>query len=299
MFRPNSHTHYLLIALGILIPCLAYEIFLRAIGYLPFSPRNYASIFRNPSVYQDDNLLGWRLIPGEHTFLPITSQARETQALVLQDGSRATYAPHHSRRLPPQGNILFVGDSFTFGDGLNDHETYPWLVQENLPEYSVHNFGVPGYGTCQIYKSLKLLLESGAYDNATIIYGMSAFHESRNVPTMLVAWQFAAKSSKKSYQTPSCFLDSLNQVQISSPIRYFDPFPLLTENLSIARRFTHFVFQIREPSTPESRRALSYALLAELQKNIHPSSRSTHGASPAFRERRGSRVSCFSSRCGN
>ena len=53
-------------------------------------------------------------------------------------------------RLPsPEPNkplIAVLGDSITFGYGLENHETIPSQLQTYFPEYAVLNAGVPGYG---------------------------------------------------------------------------------------------------------------------------------------------------------
>ena len=50
--------------------------------------------------------------------------------------------------------ILFFGDSFTFGLGVNDFETMPYLVQK-LSKYEVYNFGYNGYGPHQMLSSIQ------------------------------------------------------------------------------------------------------------------------------------------------
>tara|TARA_Y100000310_G_scaffold231756_1_gene234441 strand:- start:375 stop:1448 length:1074 start_codon:yes stop_codon:yes gene_type:complete len=51
--------------------------------------------------------------------------------------------------------ILGLGDSFTFGYGVEDDETYLSLLGENLGEYEIINAGLSGYGPQHILKFLK------------------------------------------------------------------------------------------------------------------------------------------------
>jgi lysophospholipase L1-like esterase len=55
--------------------------------------------------------------------------------------------------------ILFLGDSFTFGWGLDDHDVFPAVIRAELSQdykgYQVINGGVPGYNTIQEYQLLK------------------------------------------------------------------------------------------------------------------------------------------------
>lgn len=50
--------------------------------------------------------------------------------------------------------ILFFGDSFTFGEGVNDRETMPSRVASATPGYAVYNYGCRGYGTQQMLARL-------------------------------------------------------------------------------------------------------------------------------------------------
>ena len=57
---------------------------------------------------------------------------------------------------PAQGRrIAVLGDSFTFGEGVSDWETYPFLLDQLLPDAEVLNFGVHGYGLDQMLLYLR------------------------------------------------------------------------------------------------------------------------------------------------
>jgi len=58
-------------------------------------------------------------------------------------GRRVTPA---SEGRAPGRELLFFGGSFTFGQGVNDEETFPNVVARHLPEWRVTNFGYPGLG---------------------------------------------------------------------------------------------------------------------------------------------------------
>ncbi len=53
-------------------------------------------------------------------------------------------------------NIITIGCSFTFGIGVNDNETYPFFLQNLLPNYNVYNAGVAGYGLAHVVRMLEL-----------------------------------------------------------------------------------------------------------------------------------------------
>ncbi|MHC4567912.1 MAG: hypothetical protein ACYTE3_19385 [Planctomycetota bacterium] len=70
---------------------------------------------------------------------------------------------NHGLRVPPpyregsdSGSILFFGGSYTFGYGVNDNETVPYLVGlETNAQFQVYNFGLCGYGPHQMLASIE------------------------------------------------------------------------------------------------------------------------------------------------
>ncbi|MCP4577084.1 MAG: SGNH/GDSL hydrolase family protein, partial [Deltaproteobacteria bacterium] len=67
-------------------------------------------------------------------------------------GFRGEFMPigdHNGRR------VAFLGDSFTFGFGVNDHETFINRLNEKAPEDHYLNFAVPGYSTDQQFLLLR------------------------------------------------------------------------------------------------------------------------------------------------
>lgn len=52
-------------------------------------------------------------------------------------------------------SVVFFGCSVTFGYGLEDHEAFPYIVGQKLPQYKVYNFAFGGYGTHQMLAALE------------------------------------------------------------------------------------------------------------------------------------------------
>ena len=87
--------------------------------------------------------LGWETIPGKTvTNGKITYT---TNSMGMRSGEVDS-----SRR-----HILLVGDSVTFGLGVNNDETASHYLDKEQLEYQVLNLGVPGYGIGQYYLNLK------------------------------------------------------------------------------------------------------------------------------------------------
>jgi hypothetical protein len=58
-------------------------------------------------------------------------------------------------KIPGKARILILGDSFTFGGEVSDNETYPFYLQQMVPNCEAINFGVYGYGHDQMLVYLK------------------------------------------------------------------------------------------------------------------------------------------------
>ena len=75
--------------------------------------------------------------------------------------------------------ILILGDSFTFGENVNDDENYPYLLDQHLADSTVINAGVHGYGHDQM---LIYFQEEGVkYSPDIVIVGFLSTDVSRNV----------------------------------------------------------------------------------------------------------------------
>jgi hypothetical protein len=103
---------------------------------------------RYPGMH--DDTLGWVPSPGVHEH-----NAWGTRVEILPGTTRSNGAP------PPPGRpVLAVGDSFTFGDEVDDADTWPAQLERALA-VPVVNGGVFGYGLDQIALRAEALLAAG------------------------------------------------------------------------------------------------------------------------------------------
>ena len=92
----------------------------------------------------------------------------------------STYWQHNSVTITEEGfrandsnseygasEVLVVGDSFTFGDQVANHETWPACLERKL-ETGVDNGGVTGYGAAQALKRAKMLLDRKDYSSVVL-----------------------------------------------------------------------------------------------------------------------------------
>ncbi len=73
--------------------------------------------------------------------------------------------------------ILAVGDSFTFGSDVRWNESWPYQLQEALPDSEVLNAGVPGYGVDQVALKLEQLGER--LKPQVVVWGLVSYDVER------------------------------------------------------------------------------------------------------------------------
>ncbi|GAK53573.1 hypothetical protein U14_04839 [Candidatus Moduliflexus flocculans] len=86
---------------------------------------------------------------------------------ILENGVRSNGLS--STNIPDAPRILAVGDSYTFGDMVEDHETWP-AVLEQRSGIRVINGGVFGFGVDQAFLRAKILLD--VYQPNTLIFSL-------------------------------------------------------------------------------------------------------------------------------
>lgn len=109
-----------------------------------FTFRNFAlarlSLYDSAYPSTHDPLLGWIPEPG---YEGLKDNVWKTRVHIDDDGFRS-----NGRTPPPGPAILAVGDSFTFGDEVDDDATFPSRLEARLGRRVV-NAGVFGYGLDQ------------------------------------------------------------------------------------------------------------------------------------------------------
>ena len=128
--------------------------------------------------------------PGEHHpelgYVPRPGPAKDnvwgTTVTITPDGLRS----NGSARAPAGAPVLAVGDSFTFGDEVSDHETWPARLEEALGR-PVWNAGVFGYGLDQIVLRAEAWLERG--DVRTVVLSFAPDDVLRCEYSYRYAWK--------------------------------------------------------------------------------------------------------------
>jgi len=146
---------------ALLVALLAVEVCVRALGIS--APQRALSVGRDRTP-SPDPILRFVNLPGGGRTLTYLSHADGAVFTATHNiNALGLRGPETTRAKPPGvKRILCLGDSFTFGFGVDDHETMPAALQRAVeglePPYEVLNGGVPAYDTEQ---EVRLLLTRG------------------------------------------------------------------------------------------------------------------------------------------
>ena len=141
--------------------------------------RRYADAKQIPPLFQRDPVVGYKSVPGVHEL--VFERGRQTlkaKVTIGKDGYRVT-SPDPERYVG-KPEIWIFGCSFTYGWGLNDQDTYSWLLQKRFPGWRVRNLGQPGYGNLQALLQLEHAVSAGERLPAIALFVYNPFHRERN-----------------------------------------------------------------------------------------------------------------------
>jgi hypothetical protein len=140
------------------VSLVAAEVCLRVVprrwSFRPDPPSYPGEYSNRPSAhFVADSVVGWRMVPG----IEIADSNR--------DGAHATYRANGlgfrvgSTRDTAGGSgrhrVVLLGDSFTFGVGVDYDQTFGSLLQAQLPGVQVVNLALPGFGIDQMWMTLR------------------------------------------------------------------------------------------------------------------------------------------------
>ena len=127
-------------------------------------------------LFTRHSTLGYTGTPG--SFLVTLPTGYSFRVTHLPSTLRITHRRDSYDASSQKPEIWIFGCSLTYGWSLNDEETFPWLLQETLPENEVVNFGVDGYGTVHSAMQFRDALKSKTPKVAVLAYAF--FHDQRN-----------------------------------------------------------------------------------------------------------------------
>lgn len=162
---------------------------LRQVWVALFRDRStYTRMVRLPDgFFGEDKEQGYRANPGRYVFRYIRqrggkSEHIDTVVTVNADGTRFT----GNMPAGPLRHIHVLGDSFVFGDGVNDGQTFGFLLQTAFSRDAVHVHALGGYSWANALVTLEQIKDRVGADDV-IVLGYAHYYKERHVaaPTRL------------------------------------------------------------------------------------------------------------------
>jgi hypothetical protein len=139
------------------------------ITYIPSTP------------YSPDSTHGYKAIPGEYIFRYTKKVANGYEHLNVKNtfnnnGTRFVgYSPSD-----PLRNIYVFGDSFIFGEGVSDEQSFTYLLQSTFRNSAFHLYALGGYSWTNAYMNFMKIRDHIKPDDILII-GYAEFYKERHV----------------------------------------------------------------------------------------------------------------------
>lgn len=155
---------------------------LRQARALLFPAPPYVRMVRLPEgFFVEDKEQGYRANPGRYVFRYVRqhggkSEHIDTVVSVNADGTRFT----GNRPARPLRHIHVLGDSFVFGDGVNDGQTFSFLMQSAFSRDTVHLHALGGYSWANALVTLERLKDRIGADDV-IVLGYALYYKERHV----------------------------------------------------------------------------------------------------------------------
>jgi len=186
----------------------------------------------------------------------------------LPSGLRITHplATYTDTRSKPE--IWIMGCSFTHGWSLNDQDTYPWLLQAQLPEYEVVNYGVEGYGTLHALLQLREALTTQPTPHM-VVYAYASLHDERNTFLRNRRKTIAPWNGLGPLLQPHVWLDRHGHLHSAMATVEYTEFPLMRYSAFV--HFLEMTYNRLEDSWYHSHQVSQRLLLemAELANQYH------------------------------
>jgi hypothetical protein len=167
-----------LVAAGLALPVAAVESVARFLD-----AREAASVQTtelSPGYYRSHDVLGFAPSPNSRsTGTRVNGRDTVYSVTYTIDGDGLRVGPE-PRSTNPADCVLFFGDSFTYGEGVADRETIPYVVGV-LSGYRIYNFAYHGYGPHQMLAAIEQGMVSRVVrcQPRTIVYAAIADHPWR------------------------------------------------------------------------------------------------------------------------
>jgi hypothetical protein len=250
-------------AVALIVIAICGEILARLSGVEPWDPRPIGVVVEPGGRYfQQHPTLGYSHLPGSFTItMPQTSLTYHVTH--LPDTLRVTH-PLETYAAGGSGKeeIWIFGGSFTYGWGLDDDETFPWVLQESFPEFEVVNFGVSGYGTLISLLQFEEALARGRRPRIAVI-AYATFHDMRNTFLRRHRKGLVQGNRLGPLVLPYARLDAEGQLEIRMADSVYREFPLMRRSALAHLLDTFYNHRIEDRFVDSA--AVTRAILTEFQ----------------------------------
>lgn len=162
--------HLMLVASGLVMGLLVSEYVLRIVYPIPemYNPLK--------SFHQSDPRLGWIGKPN------VRMRFHRAEFKVLVEHSAEGFRlPDPKPPTRAEKNILFLGDSYTWGWGVGQGEVFTERLQRALsPQVAVYNRGVNAFGTAQAYLLVQDEFKKRSYDKVGVMFYFNDVYDNRS-----------------------------------------------------------------------------------------------------------------------
>ncbi len=150
-------------------------------GWFP-DPATYRRMTRSPAgFFAEDAQQGYRANPGRYVFRYSGMRQGRVEHLdavvtINPDGTRFTgTAPAEAAR-----RIFVLGDSYVFGDGVNDQQTFAFLLQTAFPDAVVQLHALAGYSWANALVTMQRIKDR-VRPGDVIVLGYAQYYKERHV----------------------------------------------------------------------------------------------------------------------
>jgi len=227
--------HLIYYILLVLFAASLAEVGARMKGFRPWQEPQFNIVVEpGGKFYAQHPTLGYSSLPGKFKVTLNGTYSFEVTNLV--NSLRAT-RPLEAHPAGARKGMWIFGDSITYGWSVNDRDTYCWLLQEELPDYEVVNFGVNGYGTLQSLIQLREALKNGN-EPQVVILTYASWQDVRNTFIRMRRKMVATAAFLGPVNQPYARLDSNGRLEVFSDALAYREFPLM--------RYSAFIHALEE-----------------------------------------------------